>query len=124
ASIGACLTVYYVELTLAFTPDMERHFLLASACFVPMGIAASTLLALALTGDVRRVLGQLRRGEPVDAATARLAGEQLVHFPARQCFLEALIDPLAIVAPLCATMWWLDSLSPIGMLQICIAGAL
>jgi signal transduction histidine kinase len=124
ASIGACLTVYYVELTLPLSAEVERHFLLAAACFVTLGVSASTLLALALTRDVRRVMGRLRRGQTVDAALARRAGIQAVHFPARQCWREALIDPLVIVAPLCATMWWVDSFSPIEMLQICIAGGL
>jgi signal transduction histidine kinase len=124
ASIGAWLTVYYIELTLSFTADVERHFLLAAAVFVAIGISVSTLLALWLTRDVRRVLAQLRRGEEVDALAADRAGKQLVHFPARQCFSEAFVDPLVIVLPLCGTMWWFDSFSPVELLQICIGGAL
>src|SRR5581483_3232399 len=111
ASIGACLTVYYIELTLSFDAEVERHFLLAAAAFVAIGISVSTLLALWLTRDVRRVLAQLRRGETVDALAADRASRQLVHFPARQCFAEAFLDPVVIVLPLCGTMWWLDSFS-------------
>jgi signal transduction histidine kinase len=124
ASIGACLTVYYIKLTLSFTAEVERHFLLAATIFVSIGISVSTLLALWLTRDVRRVLAQLRRGEAVEPLLADRAGRQLVHFPARQCFLEAIVDPTVIVLPLCGTMWWLDSFSSIALLQICIGGAL
>lgn len=124
ASLGGVLSVYYVTLMLSFTPQVERDFLIVSGGFVSAGIVLSTLLGMRYTRHTRRVLGCLGRGEPIGRELAAKAGPEIVLFPARQCVREGLLDPLAIVLPICATMWYVDHLALTEVLQTGVAGVL
>lgn len=122
ASFGGGLTAYYVALMITFSPQAERHFWVCAVVFVSLGIALSTLLALYYTTALRHTLGLLVRGEAVTPDTAAQAAAQAVLFPGRNCLREVLIDPIVIVAPVCAIMRNLDGISLWSMVQIALAG--
>ncbi|OYV75808.1 MAG: hypothetical protein B7Z74_00890, partial [Deltaproteobacteria bacterium 21-66-5] len=124
ASLGGLLSVYYVTLMLSFPADVERHFFVAAAWFVSWGIVLSALLGLYYTPHARRALDLLRDGQPVDAELAAKVGAEIVLFPGRQCRREILIDPIAIVLPICATLRALDDVSIGPLVQTGIAGCL
>lgn len=122
ASFGGGLTAYYVALMITFSPQAERHFAITVGVFVTLGITLSTLLALYHTTELRQTLGLLARGEPIAPNLAAKAAAQAVLFPGRNCLREAIVDPIAIVAPICATMRMLDELPFPTLVQIGLAG--
>ena len=68
--------------------------LTAYAVLVAFTMLFTTLLAQWETRDLRRVLKQIRDGEPIDPALGELAGRQAVIFPSRHHFYEACFVPL------------------------------
>jgi signal transduction histidine kinase len=123
ASLGGGLCIYYVNLTIIFTPDAKRHFDYSAAAFIALAIVVTTLLSLVETQHLRRVLRDLARGTPVSAKTASLAGAEAVRYPGRHCFHEAVLDPLLIIPQICGTVWYLDQAPLATLVQIVIAGS-
>ena len=124
SSLGGCLTAYYVNLMHLLTPEVEPRFLITSVSFIALAVITTTLISLWELRDVRRALGQLRRGQSVEPGTLARAGLQAVRFPTRHCALEALYDPLTVVVPICVVMRWTDGIAYSSLGQIMAAGCL
>jgi signal transduction histidine kinase len=116
------LCVWYVILTFNLDLHTIRHFQIA-AVLVILGTAVVTvLMALWETRDLRRVLVALDRDDPVDLALAVSAGRQAVLFPGRHVRLEAMLDPLITIVPLCAVLYLMDDAPALVMAQVAVAG--
>lgn len=122
--VAGGLTVYYISLMPGFAPDVKRDFFRCSSVVVLTALVLTTLLALVETTSLRRALRQLRRGRPLDARTARRAGAQAVRFPGRHCLLEALLDPICMLSPVCVYMRIMHGMPYGALLQIIVGGTI
>ncbi len=116
------LCVWYVILTFNLDLHTIRHFQIAAVLVIFGTAVVTVLMALWETRDLRRVLVALDRDDPVDLALAVSAGRQAVLFPGRHVQLEAMLDPLITIVPLCAVLYLMDDAPALVMAQVAVAG--
>jgi signal transduction histidine kinase len=118
------LCVYYVNFTfnISLSQHTQWHFVIAAGIVVPAAAVLTVLLALVETRQLRRVLGILKEGKPVDLPLAVAAGRQAVLFPGRHAWHETLLDPFITILPLCVILHLVDDAPALVMVQVAIAG--
>lgn len=119
-SVGGTLVPYYFLFTTRLDPEVERRFIEASMVLVPFAVCATFPLALWNTRTLRRVLRQLKAGQPLTPGDASQALLEAVVFPRRQNTGEAIVVTALSVVPCCAYVWWTCDPQPVVYLQFSI----
>lgn len=120
--VGGGLVVYYINLTLTLESQIFLHLICVASILIVVATILTVLMALRETRVLRKVLGQLGRGEEPDPQEAEEAGHEAILFPRRHVLGEAIYVPLICVVILSGILWMVDGAPWTVTLQIAIAG--
>lgn len=98
-SVGCLLVIYYTELTLDMTPEVEFHVRLSCILFVALVLFVTTWRTLWETRRLRPVLRKLKAGERIDQNIAEQASREAFTFVSRHHFFEAWFTPCLTIVP-------------------------
>ncbi len=119
-SIGGTLTIYYINLTLHVSPEVERHFRLLAVIVVIAAVVSTTLLGMWELRRLRRVLADLQRGRVVELPRALAAGRDAVEFCGKHHLREAILVPLVTDAILCPILYYWHYVDAATLINICL----
>ncbi len=122
--IGGVLVIYYVNLTLTLSEQIQRFFVGGALVVIFGATLVTILMALKETKTLREVLKRLDRLDHVDEKMGQQAGAEAVLFSSRHHVREAFVVPVCTVLPLCAFLWWFGEAHTDVLIQITIAGFL
>lgn len=117
---GGVAVVYYVQLTLDLSGELQSHFTLVAATVVLLAVTVTVLLALWETRVLRSVMRSLHLGHGFSAEMGSEAGREAVVFPVRHHFREAAIVPMVCLPPVYAYLTWATDASANVLFHITI----